>query len=101
MKRSHLNERWYVVSQPWGSSDFVIAGHNDPHIGVFVCDCRNWDLDIDIYGDKWDIATSQDLAQRIADDHNEVLALRKQVAILERQREAQKSVGQHIDELFG
>jgi len=102
-KRSPLNERWYIVGQPWGRGDFVIAGHNDPHTGIFVCDCQNWDLDVDIeiYGNKWDIATPQEIAQRIADDHDEVLGLRKRVAELENKLEAQKSVSQHIDELYG
>jgi hypothetical protein len=102
-KRSHLNERWYVVGQPWGHGDYVIAGHNDPHVGIFVCDCQNWDLDvdIDIHGDKWDIAIPQEIAQRIADDHNEALKLRKLVAELEKQLEAQKTVKQQIEELYG
>jgi len=102
-KRSHLNERWYVVGQPWGRGDFVIAGHNDPHTGIFVCDCQNWDLDVDIeiYSNKWDAATPQKIAQRIANDHNEVLALRKQVAELEGQLEVQKTARQQINELYG
>ena len=101
VKRSHLNEKWYTVDPPWGNGDYVIAGHIDPHAGLFVCDCQSWDLGVDIYGDKWDIATPQEVAQRIVDDHNEVLALRRQVALLEKQLEAQKSVGQHIEDLWG
>ena len=97
-KRSHLNERWYVAS---GDGEYLIAGHNDPRIGVFVCDCENWDLDVDIYGNKWDIATPREIAQRIADDHNEVLTLRERIAKLEKLLEAQRSVEQHIDELYG
>lgn len=31
---------WSVVGYPWNESeDYVIAGHDDPHIGKFVCDC--------------------------------------------------------------
>jgi hypothetical protein len=100
-KRSHLNERWYVVGQH--EDNYVMAGHVDPTIGIFVCGCENWalDVDIDTYSDRWDIATPQELAQRIADDHNEALKLRKLVAELEKQLEAQKTVKQQIEELYG
>lgn len=102
-KRSHLNERWYAVSSPWGNGEYVVAGHIDPHICIFVCDCGNWDFDMaeDIHGDRWDVATPQEIAQRIADGHNEVLGLRRRVALLEKQLEAQKSAKQHVEDLWG
>lgn len=31
---------WSVVGHPWNElEDYVIAGHDDPHVGKFVCDC--------------------------------------------------------------
>jgi hypothetical protein len=38
-----LRTEWYVVGAPWGQGDWVIAGHNDPHCGLPVCDCEDFD----------------------------------------------------------
>ena len=27
---------WYTVDTPWGEGDWIVAGHPDPHAGVFV-----------------------------------------------------------------
>lgn len=34
---------WYVVGDPWGAGDFVVAGNPDPHVGQYVCDTENFD----------------------------------------------------------
>lgn len=35
-----INERWYVVGQPWGDGTWINAGSEDPHGGQFVVDCN-------------------------------------------------------------
>ena len=80
----------------------VIAGHNDPNIGIFVCNCR-WACAelVKTYNDKWNIASPQTIAQRIANDHNERIKLRREVAILEKRMEEKRTVLTDIEELFG
>ena len=103
-KRSHLDEKWYVVGPPEGSGTIIIAGHNDPHIGIFVCDCEYYDVDlrewIEVNPD-WDIASSQEIAQRITDDHNECIKLRRRIEVLEERLKQCRTVQQDIDDLFG
>ena len=77
-KRSHLNSKWYVVGPPWGDGVYIIAGHDDPHLGIFVTDCvsfaSSWEERKAMIPD-WDIASPQEVAQRIVADHNEMLRL--------------------------
>ena len=103
-KRSHLDSKWYVVGPPWGDGTHVIAGHNDPHIGIFVADCEYVNdvlEDAEWYEDRWDLASPQALAQRIADDHNECLKLRREIAVLEKRLEEKRTVATDIKDLFG
>ena len=34
---------WFVVGAPWGEGDWVVAGHQDPHVGTRVCDTEDFD----------------------------------------------------------
>ena len=102
MSKSHLDSNWYVVGPPWGKGDYVIAGHNDPHIGIFVADCDSWlSKGLQEAFPDWDIASPQEIAQRIADDHNECLKLRRRIEVLEKRLEEKRTVKQDIEELFG
>ena len=104
-KRSHLDEKWYVINPPHGSGTVVIAGHNDPNIGLFVCDCefcdgvgaQEW---IEAIPD-WIVALPQDIAQRIAQDHNECIKLRRKIEVLEKRINQNRTVKQDIEDLFG
>ena len=102
--RSHLDSKWYVVGSTWDNSTGVIAGHNDPRIGIFVADCEYYDSGlqewIEMHPD-WDIASPQAIAQRIADDHNECLKLRRRIVVLEKRLEEKRTVLTDIEELFG
>ena len=101
-KRSHLDEKWYVVGSPWYDGECVNAGHNDPHDGIFVCDCgQSFQQLEEIYGDDWDIASPQDIAQRVVKDHNECLKLQRRIEVLEDRLEKQRTVKQDIEDLFG
>lgn len=78
-KKSHLNSKWYVVGPPWGDGTYIIAGHNDPHLGIFVADCEYMNdvlENAEFYEEVWDLASPQELAQRIVTDHNELLFLK-------------------------
>ena len=99
-KRSHLDSRWYVVGPPWGANTEIVAGHNDPHIGIFVADCESW-VELQEMYPAWDIASPQDIAQRIADDHNECLKLRREIATLGKRLEGKRTVATDIKDLFG
>jgi hypothetical protein len=35
-----LKKKWYPVGQPWSDGSWAIAGHEDPHVGVFAFDCQ-------------------------------------------------------------
>ncbi len=70
---------WYTVGQPWLPRDtntYVIAGHNDPHVGVPVCDFSDaamWGVEDRYEDDDW-TARNDLLAEFIA-------ALNPEVAI--------------------
>lgn len=36
-------QRWFVVGAPWGRGDYVVAGHQDPHLGRYVADTSDID----------------------------------------------------------
>ena len=74
-KKSHLDSKWYVVGQPWGNGTYIIAGHPDPYLGIFVADCEYmFDFPFERYEEEWDLVGPCTLAQRIVADHNEMLS---------------------------
>ena len=38
-----LRAEWFVVGPPWGKGDWVVSGHNDPHVAERVCDTEDFD----------------------------------------------------------
>ena len=103
-KRSHLDEKWYVINPPHGDGTIIIAGHNDPNVGLFVCDCEFYDVGIQEWieaNPRWDVASPRELAQRIARDHNECIKLRRKIEVLEDRNEQDRTVKQDIEDLFG
>ena len=80
-KKSHLDSNWYVVGPPWGDGTYIVAGSEDPHLGIFVADCEFADEIPEAYEGEWDIATPQELAARITKDHNRCIYLRQKLEL--------------------
>lgn len=65
-----LEMRWYVVGAPWLPSDampYIVAGNEDPHVGVPVVDVMDlddWDPDHNFKDERFAIAS------HIVDMHN-------------------------------
>ena len=66
-----LNQRWYVVGQPWLPSNmmpYITAGNEDPHVGIPVVDMMDADEFSEAYeGEAPDYAA---ICQHIVDLHN-------------------------------
>ena len=41
MKKHLIFEKWYVLSEPWGTGSAILAGNCDPHLGEIVCSNEN------------------------------------------------------------
>lgn len=63
-----LDQKWYVVNQPWGEGEFIRAGAADA-AGEFVCDCQGLLDDADV--DR--IESAQEIAEYIVKLHNSYL----------------------------
>lgn len=65
-----LKMRWYTVDAPWANSGdaglTIIAGSNDPHVGIFVLDLAESFGELDAF----QIEFRRSLAQHIIELHN-------------------------------
>jgi hypothetical protein len=63
-----LKQKWFLLGQPWTHSDqagfAILAGDEDPHIGVFVADMQD-------YSDAVDDETARAIAAHVVKLHND------------------------------
>ena len=67
-----LEQKWYVVCQPWGDGNWIRAGAPDAS-GEFVCDCESL-LD---EADRERVESVAEIAEHIVRLHNSHLESRK------------------------
>jgi len=80
-----LKMKWFVLAQPWGSEEAILAGSADPHEGIIIADTAfEWPEGIEISGAA--------IARHIVKLHNERRALLKLMVRLNRVAEAANMV---------
>jgi hypothetical protein len=79
---------WYTVDSPWGDSTWVNALSEDPHGGVFVCDCKSSTAEYDDLGDNEDLYRPENNAAFIAAARQLVPALLAHIAAVEAENAA-------------